>query len=82
MTRQLLPLPDLIIHLTASEEIIRSRLASRQRINIASAEDTALFNQFLDEWLGTIPAEHLLPFDVPNEDLEFPQSLPEILAHL
>ena len=81
-TRQLLPLPDLIIHLTASEEIIRSRLAARPRINIASAEDTALFNQFLDEWLGTIPAEHLLRFDVSNEDLEFTQSLPEILAQL
>ena len=82
LTRQLLPLPDLIIHLTASEEIIRSRLASRPRINIASAEDTALFNQFLDEWLGTIPAEKLLRFDVSNEDLEFTQSLPEILAQL
>jgi deoxyadenosine/deoxycytidine kinase len=82
LTRQLLPLPDLIIHLTASEEIIHSRLASRQRINIASAEDTALFDQFLDEWLGTIPAEHLLRFDVSNEDLEFTQSLPEILAQL
>src|ERR1700690_569915 len=82
LTRQLLPLPDLIIHLIASEEIIRARLASRQRINIASAEDTALFNHFLDEWLATIPAERLLRLDVSNEDLEFAQSLPRILARL
>jgi len=82
LTRQLLPLPDLIILLTAREEIIRARLVSRQRINIVSAEDTALFNQFLDEWLATIPAERLLRLDVSNEDLKFAQSLPVILARL
>ena len=82
LTRSLLPLPDLIVHLTAREEIIRERLASRQRINIASAEDTALFNQFLDEWLATISAERLLRLDVSDEDLEFAQSLSVILAHL
>jgi deoxyadenosine/deoxycytidine kinase len=82
LTRQLLPLPDLIIHLMASEEIISGRLASRQRINIASAEDTALFNQFLDEWLSTIPAERLLRLDVSDEGLEFAQSLPRIFKRL
>jgi deoxyadenosine/deoxycytidine kinase len=82
LTRELLPLPDLIVHLTAREEIIRARLVSRQRINIASAEDTALFNQFLDEWLASIPAERLLRLDVSDEDLEFAQSLPVILAYL
>ncbi|HEY9151674.1 MAG TPA: deoxynucleoside kinase [Anaerolineales bacterium] len=80
LTRNLLPLPDLIIHLTAREEIIRARLASRQRINIASAEDTTLFNQFLGEWLETIPAEQLLRLNVSNEGLEYPNSLPKILA--
>jgi deoxyadenosine/deoxycytidine kinase len=79
LTRQLLPLPDLIIHLTASEEIIRQRLASRQRINIASAEDTALFNRFLDEWLATIPTERLLRLDVSAEDMEFKSSIALIL---
>jgi deoxyadenosine/deoxycytidine kinase len=82
LTRSVLPLPDLIVHLTAREEIIRERLASRQRINIASAEDTALFNQFLDEWLATISAERLLRLDVSDEDSEFAQSLSVILAHL
>jgi len=75
LTRQMLPLPDLIIHLTASQEIIRTRLAVRQRINIASIEDTALFNQFLEEWLATIPAERLLRLDVSAEGKEFKSSL-------
>ena len=82
LTRSVIPPPDLIVHLTAREEIIRARLVSRQRINIASAEDTALFNQFLGEWLATIPAERLLRLDVSNEGAEFAQSLPEILAQL
>ncbi|MGA7193677.1 MAG: deoxynucleoside kinase [Anaerolineales bacterium] len=82
LTRSLLPLPDLIIHLTASEEIIRARLAERQRINIASAEDTTLFNEFLEEWLATIPAEKLLRLDVSDEGLEFVQSLTRILTRL
>lgn len=82
LTRSLLPLPDLIVHLTAREEIIRARLASRQRINIASAEDTALFNQFLDEWLATIPAERLLRLDVSNENPGFTRSSPRILGQL
>ena len=82
LTRSLLPLPDLIIHQTAHKEIIRARLASRQRINIASAEDTVLFNRFLDEWLETVPAERLLRLDVSDEGPEFAQSLPSILERL
>jgi len=82
LTRQLFPLPDLIIHLIASEEIIQARLALRRRNNIVSAEDTVLFNRFLDEWLATIPAERLLRLDVSKEVLEFTKSLPTILARL
>ncbi len=82
LTRTLLPLPDLIVHLTANKEIIRARLASRQRINIASAEDTALFNQFLDEWLETIPAERLLRLDVSAERQDFRSSTVLIFERL
>ena len=32
LTRHLLPPPDLIVHLTASDEVIRTRLASRGRV--------------------------------------------------
>ncbi len=82
LTRSLLPLPELIVHLTANEEIIRARLATRQRINIASAEDTALFNQFLDEWLETVPAERLLRLDVSAERQDFKSSVALIFERL
>lgn len=82
LARRFLPPPDLVIHLTANEEIIRERLASRRRINIASAEDIALLNSFLEEWLADVPAEQSLRLDVSNEDLTFAGSLPRILARL
>jgi len=82
LARLLLPLPDLIVHLTAGEDIIRARLASRRRINIASAEDTALFNSLLEEWLGTIPSGNLIRLDVSAEDHEFKTGVSLILERL
>ena len=82
LTRELLPPPDLVIALSAPEETVRQRLASRNRINIASVEDTALFNFFVDEWLTTIPAPRILRLDVTNEDIHYTQSVSRIMARL
>lgn len=81
-TRELLPPPDLVIALSAPEEIVRQRLASRNRINIASAQDTALFNSFMDEWLATVPASHLLRLDVSHEEISYSQSVNIILNQI
>ncbi len=82
LARQFLPPPDLIVHLTAREDVIRQRLASRKRINIASAEDTALFNSYVGEWLGTIPPSRLLHLDVSDEPLGYDGSLQMIFRLL
>ena len=82
LARQFLPPPDLIIHLTAREDLIRQRLASRKRINIASAEDTALFNSYVGEWLGTISPSRLLHLDVSDEPLGYDGSLQMIFRLL
>jgi len=82
LTRNLLPPPDLVVHLTANEEVIRARLASRRRINIASAEDTQLFNQFLDEWLATVAAQRLVQLDVSGEGEGFISSTALILERI
>jgi deoxyadenosine/deoxycytidine kinase len=81
-TRELLPPPDLVIALSAPDKTIRQRLASRNRINIASAEDTALFNSFLEEWLATLPKENLLRLDVGKEKLDYAKSADIILKHI
>ncbi len=72
--RELLPHPELIIRLYADKGTVANHLSTRDRINIASAEDTALFNSFLDEWLASIPSDRILELDVSDETLEYERS--------
>ena len=78
-TRALLPPPELIIALSASAQTIRERLASRNRINIASSEDAQDLNQFIKKWLASIPKNKILNLDVSNEDSDYSISVPLIL---
>jgi deoxyadenosine/deoxycytidine kinase len=80
--RQALPRPELIIHLYADEEAIARRLSERDRINIASAEDTALFNLFLDQWLESLPSDQVLDLDVTHETLDYEKSISLILDRI
>jgi deoxyadenosine/deoxycytidine kinase len=72
--RETSPRPELIIRLCADERTVAERLSARDRINIASAEDTALFNSFLDEWLASVPPDQVLQLDVSNESLDYERS--------
>ena len=77
--REKSPLPNLIVRLRADESTVANRLSTRDRINITSAEDTALFNLFLDEWLTNVPTDQVLELDVSHETLEYKQSIEIIL---
>ena len=78
-TRSLLPPPDLIIALSADSQTISARLAARNRINIASSEDTSLVEGYISEWLASVPEEKILRMDVSNENEEYARSVPIIL---
>ena len=80
--RETLPQPELIVRLNADAETVASRMVSRKRINIASAEDTALFNSLLDEWLADVPSKQKLELDVTNETLDYQKSTNRILAFI
>jgi len=80
--RGLMPGPELIVRLRADEITVADRLSRRERINIASVEDTALFESFLDEWLSPIPSKQLLEIDVSNETLDYNESIAQILAKI
>jgi len=80
--RQTLPGPELIIRLYADEATIARRLSERDRINIASAEDTALLDLFLDQWLESLPSDGLLELDVTHETLAYEQSIGLILDRI
>ena len=81
-TRRLLPPPDLIVSLSASAQTISQRLASRNRINIASSEDTAVINSFIEEWLISIPTLQVLSLDISDELSDYHQSTQAILRRL
>jgi deoxyadenosine/deoxycytidine kinase len=82
LIRDLLPPPELIVRLKADDKTVAARLSRRSRINIANAEDTSLFNSFLDEWLSGIPSSQILELDVTNETLEYNQSNQTILRRI
>ncbi len=82
LTRSLLPLPDLIVAVSASSQIISERLASRNRINIASSEDAELLSQYIEEWLENIPEEKILRLDISNEGMEYAASVKAIIDKL
>jgi len=77
-----LPRPEFIVRLVADEGTVANRLSTRDRINIARAEDMALFNSFLDQWLASIPSDQVLSVDVSHETLDYDQSITLILARL
>ncbi len=82
LIRESLPAPELIVHLCADEITVADRLSKRDRINIANAEDTALFNSFVEEWLASVPSQRKLELDVTNESLDYQRSVEAILGRL
>ena len=76
------PPPDLIVRLNADEGTVARRLSTRARVNIASTEDTTLFNSLLDEWLASIPATQVLVLDVSEEDITYSKSVNTVLKRI
>lgn len=76
------PPPDLVIALKASDEEIRRRLAERDRINIARAEDNALLDSFLAEWLASLTPERVLRLDVSAARPDYSDLVPALLSQL
>ncbi len=76
------PPPDLIIHLTANPLAISRRLATRKRINIAGSEDILQLDSFLEDWLSTLPSDHLLHIDVSENDFGYRRLIPSLLNTL
>lgn len=67
LVRQALPPPELIVALYAPQTTIEGRLASRRRINIASAKDAELMDGFIREWLESVSQEKILRVDASSE---------------
>lgn len=80
--RGLMPAPELIVRLRADQKTVASRLSARDRINIASAKDFALFESFMDDWLATLPSQQILEIDVSSETPDYSQSIAKIIDRI
>ncbi|MBT3322387.1 MAG: deoxynucleoside kinase [Anaerolineae bacterium] len=80
--RLALPMPDLVIYLTASEKVIHERLAKRDRVNIATSSDAGMLKKYLEEWLETLSITKVLRFDVSTESMDYKNLLREIKREL
>ncbi len=78
-TRELLPTPEVVVSLHAAPESLARRLASRNRINIASAEDASVLEQYLAEWLASLPQGRVLSLDVTAEDESYANTTQSVL---
>ncbi|MCF6278365.1 MAG: deoxynucleoside kinase [Anaerolineales bacterium] len=74
--RAALPLPELVVYLTASDEVVRQRLAKRNRVNIASAEDAGLLKEYLEAWLRTSAKAQVVRLDVSEADPDYQKVIP------
>ena len=77
--RATLPLPDLIISLQAPAAVIRDRLARRERVNIATADDILLIDTYLTDWLREVWVAKILPIDTSGADPDYREILQLIL---
>jgi deoxyadenosine/deoxycytidine kinase len=82
LIRESNPGPELIVRLCADEITVADRLAKRNRINIASAEDTSLFNSFVEEWLASVPSRQKLDLNVTKESLDYSHSVTMIIQRV
>lgn len=80
--RATLPAPDLVIHLVAPAAVIRDRLAQRQRINIASADDISAIDGYLTDWLHAESGIKSIRIDAGLLSPDYHEILPEIIAQI
>ena len=82
LLREALPPPERIVAMGATRRIISARLAARNRINIASAVDADRMDRFINEWLETIPRNHILRVDSSLEGASYSKTVSRILSWL
>lgn len=81
--RRALPLPDIIIHLSAPLDLVTERFARRSRsLEITEPKDLPIIQGFLEEWLARIDSPRLLSVDASPTDPEYRNQLPAVLEEV
>lgn len=82
LARTYLPPPDGIIYISASPQVTRKRLEMRQRINIADADDSAVLDEYIVDWLSAIDNRNIMKVDSTNLEPSYKQVLPELVSFI
>jgi deoxyadenosine/deoxycytidine kinase len=83
LLRQLLPLPELVIHLAAPLDCICQRYLRRNRsLEIAQLDDLEAMETLLQNWLATLDPSRLLSIDASVDDPAYAGALPEIIERI
>ena len=80
--RNLMLAPELIVRLRADEDTVAGRLSARERINIASPEDFAQFESFIDDWLVSLDPIHILEVAATENDPNYTRLFPLVLSKI
>lgn len=80
--RASLPPPELFIYLHVDVDTLHTRLASRDRINIATPQDLTLLDSLLTRWLDTVEPGRRLRLDVSRAATDYSDVIPGLLAAL
>jgi deoxyadenosine/deoxycytidine kinase len=80
--RTILPNPELIIRILVDHKLVSVRLANRNRINIASAEDLELFDHFIDDWLSSLDPRIILRVETSGDGLDYSRTVPLIMEKI
>lgn len=77
--RACLPPPEVVIYLAAPPELAVQRHRARNRtLEIAQAQDLALLDELIREWVATLPALRLLRLDATAVDYGSPANIAAI----
>jgi deoxyadenosine/deoxycytidine kinase len=78
--RLFLPLPDLIIKLTAPYSILAERMAKRQRdIDIEKSEDLVELEKLIEEWLTKATSVPIIHIDTSEDDPSYTTIIEELV---
>ena len=81
--RRFLPLPDLIIELTAPYSILAERMAKRQRdLDIEKSEDLFELGKLFEEWLTTVTSIPIIRIDASGHDPSYSTIIDDLIRDI
>jgi len=81
--RHFLPPPEVIIAMSADIDTVIRRYCARSRdLEIAQQEDVRLIDEYLRDWLATLPKNNIITLDASEDDPTYNRNLPGLVEDI